>query len=202
VSSIKKDLFNIPNSLTMLRIFLIPVCCVLLYDKTPKACILAAAFFGAAAITDALDGFLARLLNVVSLTGQFLDPLADKLIVMAMLVVLVDLHWLPYWLVVLVLTREITITGLRAIASNEGIVITAGVSGKFKTAFQLTGLTGLLIHFIYPVDFWFMSSDINFHLVGLWLFGLSVFFSLWSGAQYFIGFYRELGQREQTAADA
>lgn len=200
MSTIKQDLLNLPNILTMCRVLAIPITCVWLLEADPLSCLGASLMFGAAAVTDFVDGRIARARNLVTLTGKFLDPLADKLIVMAILVVMVQLQWIPAWLVVVVLTREISITALRSIASNEGIVIAAGTTGKYKTAFQLTGLYALMIHYQYQVDFGLFSSSVNFHRVGAVLFGVSVFFSLWSGIEYLVGFYKGIGHREASAA--
>ncbi|MCA9564981.1 MAG: CDP-diacylglycerol--glycerol-3-phosphate 3-phosphatidyltransferase [Myxococcales bacterium] len=190
-SAIRNELLNLPNMLTLLRVALIPVVVYLLLVNTPTACIYASLLFGAAAITDFLDGYLARAQGLVSVTGKFLDPLADKLLVMAALVALVELDWLPSWLVILVLAREFMINGLRTLAANDGIVIAAGTGGKYKTAFQLTGLPALMLHYQYDVDLWFVEGPVRFHHVGLVLFGISVGFSLWSAVTYTVEFYRE-----------
>ena len=179
----------------MLRIALIPVVCYLLAVGTPRACLWAASLFGIAAITDFFDGYLARLKGLESVTGKFLDPLADKLIVMGALVVLVGIDRIPAWLVVIVLSRELFINGLRTMAAAEGIIIAAGLAGKYKTAFQLTGLSSLLVHYQYKVDFVFFDTMVRFRLVGLILFGASVFFSILSAVTYTVGFYKELGKR-------
>ena len=200
MSERKLAFLNLPNSLTLFRIFAIPLICYWLAQGDPLSCIGAAILFGVAAVTDFFDGYLARSRGLVTLTGKFLDPLADKLIVMGALVVLVQLQWFPAWLVILVLAREIGITGLRGIASNEGIVIDAGTTGKYKTAFQLTGLFSLLVHYRYTVDFWLFESPVNFHSVGFWLFAISVFFSLWSAFGYAQGFVRALDERDTAAA--
>src|SRR3954469_15749825 len=118
--SIKEDALNLPNILTMARIVVIPLVLWLIERGTPKDCVIAASVYSAAAITDLLDGYLARRMNVVSVLGKFLDPLADKLLVMAVLVYMVPLGRLPAWAVVLLLAREISVTSLRSIASSEG----------------------------------------------------------------------------------
>lgn len=197
-SSIKEDFWNLPNALTLARIAAIPLVCYLMWLDTPRASAWSAALFGAAAITDFLDGYLARLRGLITVTGKFLDPLADKLIVMAVLVVLVSMGRAPDWLVVVVLARELFINGLRTLAASEGILIAAGVAGKYKTAFQLTGLSALLIHYQYHVDFVFYEGMVRFKLLGMILFGISVFFSLWSAFTYTIGFYKRL-YAEETA---
>jgi len=195
----REEFWNVPNMLTMLRIVVIPLLCYLLAVGTPKACMWAAAIFGFAAITDFFDGYLARLQGLESVTGKFLDPLADKLIVMAALVVLVDLDRVPAWLVVIVLARELFINGLRTLASSEGIVMGAGLAGKYKTAFQLTGLSAILVHYQYSINFVFFESMVSFRLIGLYLFGASVFFSVSSAITYTYAFYKQLGSAPQES---
>ena len=148
----------------------------------------AAVVFTIAAMTDFLDGWVARNFNLGSLLGRFLDPLADKLIVMACLLMMVHLDRCPAWFVVLLIAREISITSLRAIASAEGLEIRVSQGGKWKTAFQLTGLIGVLVHYEYPVSWWFVSMDLNFQRVGLALLGLSLVMSLYSAMLYFRSF--------------
>jgi CDP-diacylglycerol--glycerol-3-phosphate 3-phosphatidyltransferase len=134
--SLRDDALNIPNLLTFGRILVIPIVLLLLDRGTPEDCLLAALVYSAAALTDLIDGWLARKLNIVSMLGKFLDPLADKLLVMAVLVYMVPMGRMPEWAVVLLLAREISVTGLRGIASSEGVVIAAGDDGKTKTALQ------------------------------------------------------------------
>ena len=121
---------NLPNILTLARIGAVPVMVVLLSCDTPEAGIWAAAVFGLASITDWLDGYLARRWEIVTILGKFLDPLADKLIVMASLIMFIPLGRVPAWAVFVILAREMVITGLRSIASAEGIVIAASDLGK------------------------------------------------------------------------
>ncbi|MFA5623555.1 MAG: CDP-diacylglycerol--glycerol-3-phosphate 3-phosphatidyltransferase [Bradymonadales bacterium] len=193
-SKLKEDLLNLPNMLTLARIVLIPLVIIFLSYRTAKSTCIAAIFFAVAAATDFFDGYLARKLNLVSLTGKFLDPLADKLMVMAACVQLAAMGWLEAWVPIVLLTREFAVQGLRQIASAEGMVIAAGQGGKLKTAFQLVGLIGLLIHYQYEVDFFFFSSSVNFHLVGWWMLIASIFFSLISAGQYFAGFLGAITQ--------
>jgi CDP-diacylglycerol--glycerol-3-phosphate 3-phosphatidyltransferase len=198
-SSIKKDLFNLPNALTYLRVLLIPVVMWLIHVGTPQSCGIAAVLFTVAAITDFFDGYLARKLGLVSLTGKFLDPLADKLIVMASIIMLAAQGWIQDWLVVLVLTREMSVTELRALAATEGMLVPSDTWGKFKTAFQLVGLVALIIHYEYECDWGVFSQRISYHLVGVWLFGLSVAFSLYSGLNYFIQFLKRIDDAKSKA---
>ncbi|MEM1347737.1 MAG: CDP-diacylglycerol--glycerol-3-phosphate 3-phosphatidyltransferase, partial [Myxococcota bacterium] len=194
-SSIREDLLNTPNLLTLFRIALIPVVCGFIYHGTPLSGFVAVLLFWVASITDWLDGYIARSQNLVSVTGKFLDPLADKLLVMATLVTLLPMGRIDAWLVAVLLGREMFITGLRAIASSEGIVIAAGEGGKFKTAFQMTGLLGLLIHYEYVVDYGFTTLTVNFHALGLGLLLVSLVFSISSAVEYVAGFLKELNAR-------
>lgn len=193
-STIKQDIVNIPNTLTMIRIVFIPVVMWLIWLGDPFSCMLAAIVFTLAAVTDFFDGYIARKRNLVSMTGKFLDPLADKLIVMATLVMLAAENRLAAWIVVVIVAREISITGLRALAATEGIIISSRSGGKFKTAFQLVGLIGLIIHYEYVTDWWVASASINYHLVGFWLLMVSVVFSLYSAWEYFLGFLKGIGE--------
>lgn len=197
-ANIRKDLFNIPNSITYLRILLIPFVIVLLSLKTPLYCVLAVAIFAIAAISDFFDGYLARRLKLVSVTGKFLDPLADKLMVMATTIQLAAMGWLPAWIPILVLARELAVQGLRQIAVGEGLIIAAGTGGKLKTALQLVGLVGLLVHYTYPIHILGWQTSMNFHRVGLVLFLLSLLFSLLSAYQYFKAFIQALDKKSTT----
>ena len=196
--SLKKDLFNLPNMITMVRIVLIPVVAVFLAFQTPLFCLLACAFFGIAAISDFFDGYLARRLNLVSVTGKFLDPLADKLMVMAATVQLASMGWLDSWIPIVILARELSVQGLRQIAVGEGLVIAAGSGGKIKTALQLVGLVGLLVHYTYPISVFGFEGTLNFQKVGWLLIVLSIFFSLISAWQYFAGFLAALEKRDNA----
>ena len=196
--SIKKDLFNLPNSITMLRIILIPAVIILLSFKTPGFCVLAVVFFGIAAISDFFDGYLARRLNLVSVTGKFLDPLADKLMVMATTVQLASMGWLESWIPIVILARELAVQGLRLIAVGEGLVIAAGSGGKLKTALQLVGLVGLLAHYTYPASLFGVDFTLNLHQVGWLLMVASIFFSLVSAWQYFKAFLDALESKDNT----
>lgn len=193
--TIREDILNLPNLLTMFRIALIPVVCTLIYDGSPWSCLLAFSFFAVASATDWLDGYIARKRNLVSMTGKFLDPLADKLLVMAVLVFLVALGRVDQWLVAVIVGREITITSLRAMAATEGMVIAAGEGGKFKTAFQMVGLIGLIIHYSYELEYGFTAIRFNFHRTGFWLLAISVIFSLSSAGEYIRGFLRAVEAR-------
>ena len=185
-------LMNLPNILTLARIAAVPVVVVLLMFETKENCFWAAIVFSLAAITDWLDGYLARKWQVETVLGKFLDPLADKLVVMAALIMLIPLDRVPAWAVFLILAREMLVTGLRSIASSEGIVISASDLGKYKTIFQMVAIIGLLLHYPY---YWFFGVELSFlhpsfHNVGTFFFYVSLFLTLWSGADYLMKFFK------------
>ena len=190
----KTSIWNIPNILTMLRIAVIPVLAVLLlpcWSSNPRVQseeggFWAAALFALASITDWLDGYLARKMGIQTVLGAFLDPIADKLIVMACLIMLLPYGNIPAWMVLVILGREIIITGLRSIASNEGIVIPASNLGKFKTIFQIVAILGLLLHYDYH---WFFSIDhplltVNMYNVGMFYLWIATIITIWSAVDY------------------
>jgi CDP-diacylglycerol--glycerol-3-phosphate 3-phosphatidyltransferase len=184
VRGLKEDAFNLPNILTMFRIVMIPVVMLMLQEGTPVMNFWAGWVYTFATITDALDGYLARKRGLVSVLGKFLDPLADKLLVMATLVLMVGMGRVPAWIVVIILARELSISMLRMIASSEGVVIAAGEGGKAKTALQMVAVLFLMLHHRYLIDFWFAQWDVDFNLAGLWLLYLSVFFAITSAGEY------------------
>ncbi len=198
-NTIRQDIVNVPNILTLFRIALVPIVCLLIYDGTPSASFYAFVFFWVAGVTDWLDGYIARKMNLVSLTGKFLDPLADKLLVNSALIMLVALGRVPASLVCIILAREISVTSLRALAASEGLVIAAGEGGKLKTALQMVGLIGLLVHYTYEVDWFFVQMKVNFHIIGFWVLCISVLFSLGSAWQYFSGFVKAIGGQSEKS---
>jgi CDP-diacylglycerol---glycerol-3-phosphate 3-phosphatidyltransferase len=170
---------DLPNLLTLGRIATVFIIVVVLRDEGAGAGALAAAVFFLACWTDYFDGLLARKYSLTTTLGKFLDPLADKLLVVAILIMLVAMSReprVPAWLVVIVVGREIAVTGLRAIASGEGIILPAEELGKYKMIFQMFALHGLLIHYPY--------LGIDFHLAGMYFLWISTVVSLWSGGVY------------------
>ncbi len=143
---LRDEIADLPNLITLGRIALIPAVLAFTARGGPGMAIAACSLFLLAAATDWLDGWLARRMGLVTVVGKFLDPLADKLIVLSTLVILVGADRAPAWLTVLLMSRELAVTGLRAIASQEGLVIAAGTSGKIKTVMQLAGIALLLAH--------------------------------------------------------
>lgn len=179
---------SIPNWLTYLRLALIPLFVVLLVDPSPFMVHLAAAIFVVAALTDYVDGYIARRFGAVSDFGKLLDPLADKILVMAALVMLVaqrsDTYgepWVSGWIVVLVLAREIWVTGLRGVAASRGKIVPAGGSGKLKSALQMVAILCLLLH---DKRFPVVPFDVSFQIVGLNLLLVSLAFSYWGAVEY------------------
>ncbi|MFT3914622.1 MAG: CDP-diacylglycerol--glycerol-3-phosphate 3-phosphatidyltransferase [Anaeromyxobacteraceae bacterium] len=185
-----KDLLNLPNAITLTRIAMIPVFLWFTYHESRVDSFIACLVYAVTGATDFLDGWIARRKGLVTLIGKFLDPLADKLVVMAALVMLVHLGRVGAWVVILIMAREFIITGLRTIAIGEGIVIAAGQEGKYKTAFQLAGITFLLLNYTYPVDWVVVSFDLDSNKVGAWLLYISLVFSIVSAAIYIRDFIR------------
>lgn len=140
---------NVPNALTLLRVFMVPVFVVfMLADVCGEADrYIAGIIFIAASLTDTLDGYLARKNNQITVFGKFMDPLADKLLVCAAMICLVELELLPSWIVIIIVSREFIISGFRLIAAEKGVVIAASYWGKFKTVSQMLMVILLIFHF-------------------------------------------------------
>ena len=189
-----KSIFNLPNSLTLFRVACIPVLVFLLFFPHKVTSFLAAVVFGLASISDLLDGFLARRQQLVTTFGKFLDPLADKLVVSAALIMLIPLGRAPAWMVVVIVGRELAITGLRSVAVSEGKVISADELGKKKMVFQIVAILGLLLHYEY--------FGINFHAVGMFFLWLAVALTLWSGFNYFRRFWDVLEENASKSTDS
>lgn len=185
-------ILNTPNVLTMLRIAAIPVMAALLLSPSRQAGFWAAAVFSMASVTDWLDGYIARRMGIVTVFGKFLDPIADKLIVMAAMIMVLPFARIPAWMVLVILGREIVITGLRGIASSEGIVIQASDLGKFKTIFQIVAIIGLLLHYDYNWLFGISHPlvTVNMHNVGMFFLWIATLLTIWSGADYLFKFIR------------
>ncbi len=186
--SFREELWTVANGVTLVRVAAIPAFLFYAYYESRFDSFVAALIYAAVSATDFLDGWLARRRDEITVIGKFLDPLADKLIAMAALVMLVHLGRIGAWVVILLLARELAVTGLRTIAMSEGIVIAAGKEGKYKTAIQLIGIVFLLLHYRYPIDFFAFTVEVDANRVGSLLVYLSLVFSLWSAAKYFAGF--------------
>lgn len=199
-------LFNLANCFTILRIALIPVLALLLAydgDQPPfekdfmfrySPGRLAAMVVAIAGLTDLLDGWIARRWQIESLLGKFLDPVADKLLLMVGLVMLMDLGRVSAYLVILLLSREFLITGLRGVAAGEGIIISAGRFGKLKLIFQLIGL-GFLAW--YGNAFGLEAFGITAYHVGTVILFIALFISLLSGYGYLRDFFVALNEKKK-----
>jgi CDP-diacylglycerol--glycerol-3-phosphate 3-phosphatidyltransferase len=190
VRTLRQEAFNLPNLITMARMAMIPVILWFTYYESRRASFIAAMLFAVTGATDFLDGWVARRRGLVTVIGKFLDPLADKLVVMAALVMLVHLGRVAAWVVIVVMGREFIVSGLRTIAMSEGIVIAAGQEGKTKTIFQIAGISFLLLHYAYPIDFGFKVLEYDANKVGTVLIYLSLVFSVWSAWAYFSDFVK------------
>lgn len=194
----RQDALNLPNALTFGRIVMIPLCLWFLDQDTSRSGFWSAIVFTAAALTDVLDGYLARKLNVVSVLGKLIDPLADKLIVMACLIWMVPMGRIPAWAVIVLLAREFSITALRAVAASEGVIISAGQEGKTKTALQMIGIIALLSGYPYHVHLLGLDLGIvDLVKVGRVLVYLSLVFSVASAAQYVSLFAEAVEAKEE-----
>ena len=183
----------LPNSLTLLRVGLVPVVVVVLMSPTPAARATAGLCFLVACVTDFLDGWLARRHGITTALGQHLDPLADKLIVVAAMIMLAAVPpepRVPAWMAVVVVLRELAVTGLRGIASSSGILLPAEELGKYKMIFQMFALEALLIHFPYPVPG--TPLVVDFHAAGMVLLWVALVLSVWSAVDYHVRIFRQL----------
>jgi CDP-diacylglycerol--glycerol-3-phosphate 3-phosphatidyltransferase len=176
---------NLPISLTILRIFFVPLLVVLLFTKGENMDLWAVGVFLVAATTDLLDGYLARKRSQVTTLGILLDPIADKLLTSAAFISLVELHLAPAWMVVIIVGREFAVSGLRAIASSQGQALEASELGKTKMVFQVVAITVLELQQRYPL----------LHSLGELLLWMVVIFALASAAQYFWKFWKGLDVR-------
>ncbi|MBI9009493.1 MAG: CDP-diacylglycerol--glycerol-3-phosphate 3-phosphatidyltransferase [Tenericutes bacterium] len=182
---------NLPNKLTVMRMICIPVIFILYFLRQAigdSTLLIIGVLFTLASVTDFFDGYIARKRNIVTTFGKFMDPLADKLLVLGTLMILSDLYtgnylgtqtmWMPFWIVFVILARELIVTSIRLVAVGEGKILHASKLGKYKTA--LTMVTIMYYLFIMPLD----MGVIN--IIGIVLISLSVFMTLWSGLDYFI----------------
>lgn len=186
---------NLPNAITIGRLFLIPPVLWLMGSDDVWRNVSASALFATASGLDILDGYLARRQGLVTVFGKFVDPLADKLMAMAVMIYLVAFGALAPWIVVTMLGRDFYINGLRQISAERGVVIAAGSGGKFKTAIQLIALCCILVRDRYAIPG--LPIGIDFTWLGTSMLYLAVVLSLWSAAQYTLDFGHAL--RDQTS---
>jgi CDP-diacylglycerol--glycerol-3-phosphate 3-phosphatidyltransferase len=183
---------NLANMLTVARIFAVPIIVVLLYLEhaypSPVVTYSATGLFVLASLTDLADGYVARRQNIITNLGKFLDPLADKLLISSVLIMLVELNWVEAWIVVVIVCRELAVTGMRGVAADRGVVIAADRFGKMKTIVQTVALVPLVAH--YPV-FGFDPAPI-----GVIILYVALVLTVFSGANYLYNFYKKWLQTE------
>lgn len=191
---------NLPNALTVARIVLVPVLVSVLLTKFEGRLVMgipvelvAAAIFGIASLTDWLDGYLARRRKQITTLGQILDPLADKLLISATLISLVQLNLVQSWMVAVIIGREIAVTGLRNLAYSRGVTMPASGLGKFKMASQVTAILLLILGWERMPGLLFLGR------AAMWVVLVS---ALWSAVDYYQGFQRAMTSRdEEKVAD-
>ncbi len=187
----KGELLNFPTRITMMRIFIIPVLFFLLLSPGKTGSLLIAILFVIAALTDLLDGYLARKYEIVTVMGKFLDPIADKLIVNTAMILMIPTGRISAWIVAVIIIRDFVVDGVRTIASSEGLIIQASTLAKQKTLSQIIALTALMIH--YPI----LGADA--HAIGTVILYLALVLSVYSGADYFLKFYREIIKKRNVS---
>ena len=180
---------NLPNVLTLLRVLAVPVIVVALLGETPNGDALAAGVFALAALTDGLDGYIARRRRDVTTFGKLMDPLADKVLIIAALVSLVSLGRLAAWVAMVIIARELAVTGLRTVAAEQGVVIAASWLGKLKTALQVAAVFALIIWNPAP-----LAVDV--------LVYAAVAATVISGADYFFGLRRRIAEERERRTGA
>jgi len=181
ISGKGREIFNFPNTLTFFRISIIPALFLLLLNPGMVLSLFIAALFIVAAVTDLLDGYVARRYGIVTAMGKFLDPVADKLLVSTAMIMMIPIDRIPAWIVAIMVMRDLFVDGLRSIASLDGHVIAAGSLGKQKTLAQIVAVSALLIH--YPL------FGLNAHAVGIAVLYVALLLSLWSGTDYFMKYH-------------
>jgi len=179
----KKSVIH-PNHLTLYRILAIPGIVILMLYPNRLCTFLSALLFSTAAITDYLDGYLARTRGLVTDFGKFIDPLADKLLVSSALVMLASYQWAPAWIVCIIISREFIVTGLRSVADHTKEDLSSSWLGKYKTGFQIAAIIPLLLHYPY--------FGVNLHIIGMFFLWGALLFTLWSGIDYFMKYRKFL----------
>jgi len=179
-------IFNVPNLLSLSRILAVPIFIVLMLEPSPVRALLAGIVFSLASATDWLDGYLARKWGQVTKIGKLLDPIADKILIMSALVILVEIRSdvVPAWIAIVIIGREFAVTGLRAIASSENIIIPAETVGKYKVGAQITAVLALLLDYSMTKEW---LRDLG--SLALWI---AMILALYSAIHYFRVFWKKL----------
>jgi CDP-diacylglycerol--glycerol-3-phosphate 3-phosphatidyltransferase len=188
-------LANLPNTLTLTRIAAIPMIVWLLHRPTPASSLAAFVVFFVASLTDYFDGWLARRYALITPLGKLLDPLADKLLIVSALLMIAAgdrQPTIPAWLLVVIIGRELAVTGLRSIAAAEGVVLGAEGTGKLKMILQIVGVHALILHYEY--------FGVSFYAVGMATLVAATAVGLWSAVEYHVIVFRELVRRAPPPA--
>jgi CDP-diacylglycerol--glycerol-3-phosphate 3-phosphatidyltransferase len=180
----RQQILTLPNGLTIIRILAIPIILFLLFYPEWICRLITTLFFLLVAVTDTLDGYLARRRKMVTTLGKFLDPLADKLLIVAALIALIPARGIPAWMVIVIVGREISVTGLRGIAVSQGLVISASTLGKHKTVFQVASISLLILNGNY--------FSIQLQQVGMGLLWIAMGLAVISGVDYFKRFLKTI----------
>lgn len=177
---------NLPNLLTLARILLIPVFIILFVNPTPDQSLAAAIVFTVAAVTDMLDGYIARRTGQVTTLGKLLDPVADKLLVLSALILLMNVDRVSALVALLIIGREVAVTGIRAIAAGEGMIIPVETTGKYKMTLQVVAIILLIL------EGTGLAGLGNMHLAGTATLYLSLVLGYVSGSRYVWSFWRQV----------
>ena len=180
----RRQILTLPNGLTIIRILAIPIILFLLFYPERTCRLITTLFFLLVAVTDTLDGYLARRRGMVTTLGKFLDPLADKLLIVAALIALIPARGIPTWIVIVIIGREISVTGLRGIALSQGTVISASRLGKYKTFFEVASISFLILNGNY--------FSIQLYQIGMGLLWIAMGLAVISGVDYFKKFLKAI----------
>jgi CDP-diacylglycerol--glycerol-3-phosphate 3-phosphatidyltransferase len=180
------NIMNIPNYLSISRVLAVPVFIILMMDPTPVRAVIAGAVFAIASATDWLDGYLARKWGQITRIGKLLDPIADKILISSALILLVELDSskVPSWIAIILIGREIAVTGLRAMAASDGVIIPAETLGKYKVGAQITAVLSFVLNYAIREQW---ADDLG--RAALWS---AMVLSLYSGLQYFMNYWKRL----------
>lgn len=180
----RRETFNLPNTITLLRISVVPFLFILLSSPGEFWSLILAILFVIASITDFFDGYVARKYQMITTMGKFLDPIADKIMVNTAMILMIPIGRIPAWIVAITIIRDLMVDVIRSIASSEGIYIQASTLGKQKTVAQIVAVTALIIHY--------SIFGINAHAVGMVILYIALVLTIFSGIDYFIKLYRNI----------
>ena len=184
----KHETFNLPNTITFLRLSIVPFLFILLLEPGEFWSLILAILFVIASITDVFDGYFARKYNLITTMGKFLDPIADKLIINTAMILMIPIGRIPAWIVAITIIRDLIVDVIRSIASSEGNYIQASPIGKQKTLAQNIAVTALMIHY--------SILGLDAHFVGMIILYIALLLTIYSGVDYFIKFYQTTVQKD------